>query len=237
MSLASELIVKIVQELNLEDFSNLRLVSKDVYHISSPHFAKLYFRSCTHLLERRSLETLLAISKRASLAPAVHRLIINPSMLVGFPPYHSASNLLEKHEFMRRQDDQLYLQESGEAAIYISSALMNLPNCKAISIAEWDSPFSAEQVFVQRQTGGCFSLGEVMPNNLPTGTTIAKRVLRLLLAAVVANRVQLEKLRIWLCIGTNMLILPEICSSQVQNHLSCLRKLYIQLNLNVDSIG
>ena len=230
----------IVKELDARDFFNLRLASKYLNQISFPLFLKRYFRTRVHMIERQRLENLRLISEDKILGPAVRQLCINPAFLTEEHIDGDSTDTMPRpnqREYERQLDDQIYLRESGQGTVYISTALTRLFDCKAVTLSNGYRAWGTATI--ERQTGGYISfeqdLPEVMFEDILNGVMTAKRAFRLVLAAVMASHVQLDELKISLPSTPDTLVLPDICSRQMQSGLFCLRRLSIELNLGTDS--
>ncbi|RYO98791.1 hypothetical protein DL764_006997 [Monosporascus ibericus] len=85
LGLPSALSCSVTSELDLEDFFNLRQVSRDVNRIVLPVFAKRYFTTRYVMLQRHSLEILIVISLHKTFVAALQNLEIGIDHLSAEP--------------------------------------------------------------------------------------------------------------------------------------------------------
>ena len=163
------------------DLCNLRLMSTRLRDAAQDAFVKRYFQYRCIMLQRNSLENLIAISGHPVFGPAVEHLSIrlyhwtsSPQLATSDPPREGtpAQEYVVEEEDMKEKDlekeyaeepgvdlqayhrlmeDQRFMMDSGLTTTYLVHAVIALPALKTVAVNEELTPWGLADLM--RQTG------------------------------------------------------------------------------------
>lgn len=201
--LAPELIQQIASNISPSSLLDFRQTCKRFNNETLDLFLENFSTTRCFILERRSLENLVEISRHEVFGPAVHCLHV---VLTHISTKHETLMFndsfalfevdpgpnWEAHQ--RCLDEQSDMASTGLDIAYLSAAMANFINCRAIHVMDWGS---SEQ---QSPPWGLSQLESELRFELepwvmrPSGVVFAKRAIVALLSAVVGSRLALEAL-------------------------------------------
>jgi len=239
-------------ELETDDFLNFRLACKELNSKSFSQFLGRYFKVRYHVLDRYSLNNLVEVSGHPVFGPSLHTLEIGVDHLTENPPlYHPGTwddpgplpYYDENHEqaavdteaYKRYLADQKYMVESGLDTAYLTRALINLSNCKVVRINDTNRTWGAAS---QKRHTGVFPTTSM---DFSESIDYLKRLVRVVLAAIMASQVSLDLLEISPgfnreAMGPQMLpARPDLCISQSLSQLTPLTSLSLMIDPGIRS--
>ena len=250
--LPSEVITLLAIQLETDDFCNLRLTCQDLNSKSFSQFLGCYFKIRYHMLNRQSLHNLLEVSTHSVFGPALHTLEICVDHLSADPPsYHPSAwdrpgkwrvgiesgveAVVNEEAYKHCFEDQQSLRDGGLDSAYLTRALINLSNCKTVSINDTNQPWGAASQ--KRQTGvfPMTSMGHV------ESVEFIKRTVQVVLTAIMASQVSLDLLEIFPGFNREAMspeMLPlwsEISLSQPLSKLTLVTSLVLMINPETSS--
>lgn len=135
LEIPAEILACIADELDIEDYGNLRLANRQIHDYTFPYFAKKFFGRRKFFRGYLSLSTLLAISE-SRVSPYLETLILG-SELLEFGAPGDAPNV-SKEAYYKAYADQTSMLASGWDRDTLIDALRNLPNLKGVGVESFD---------------------------------------------------------------------------------------------------
>ena len=233
------------------DLCNLRLVSKRLSHAALPALVKRYFQHRCIMLQRNSLENLVAISGHPVFGPAVEDLSIRLYHWTSSPERANTSGPPQeggvKGEDVEEEDvdmvayhllmeDQLFMMDSGLTTTYLVQALVALPALKTVSVNEERTPWGV--VDLMRKTG--LRLNSTFESS--ESIEFARDAIRAIVRAIILNNTALDELE--LCPGfaydhplsSHLLCFSPPILPLLQTHHARLRTLRLGLGASYGSL-
>ena len=184
------------------DLCNLRLVSRQLNQVALPALAERYFRNRCIMLQRNSLENLVAIARHPVFGPAVVNLTIRLSHWTSSPRRAKRGGRpqeaigveeadVDMDAYHRLMEDQLFMMESGLTVAYLVQSLAALPALKTVYVNARSTPWGSADLM--RQTG--LRLDNVF--KLRESISFAKHAIRAIVLAIIASNTSLEDLTLW----------------------------------------
>lgn len=229
-SLPGETTTLLAIELETDSFFNLRLTNRDLCRKTFRHFLARYFTTRYQMLSRHSLRNLLQISTHPAFASSVRNLEICVDHLTSdIPANHPGTwdcpgdwesrcesglkAIVNGQAYKCCLEDQKRLQACGLDIAYLTLALINLSDCKSVSISDTHQPWGARSR--KRQTG-------VFPtSNMghKDSVVFVRHTVQVVLSAVILSKIRLDYLGIYP--GYNRYALrPELLPLQREISLS-----------------
>ncbi|KAK1707549.1 uncharacterized protein BDZ83DRAFT_712727 [Colletotrichum acutatum] len=203
--LPPELTQQIASNISPSSLLDFRQTCKRFNTETLDHFIKHFFTTRCFILERRSLENLVEISRHDVFGPAVHRLhvVLNHiSTKHETLMFNDSFALFEVDPGPNWEAHQRFLDEQSDMAstgldiAYLSAAMANFINCRAIYVMDWGSSEQESPPWGLSQLENEIRF-ELEPWVMrPSGVVFAKRAIVALLSAVIGSRLALERLRI-----------------------------------------
>ncbi|KAK4236086.1 hypothetical protein C8A03DRAFT_17236 [Achaetomium macrosporum] len=190
------------------DLCNLRLVSRQLNHVALPALAKRYFRNRCVMLQRNSLENLVAISGHPVFGPAVMHLTIRLYHWTSSPQRANTGGCPQKGDveeaaveeeyveeagvdmqaYYRLMEDQLFMMDSGLTITYLAQSLAALSALKTVSVDEQFTPWGVADLM--RQTG--LRLNDTLEG--PESIGFARHAIRAIVLAITMSNTSLDQL-------------------------------------------
>lgn len=228
-SLPTEVTTLLASVMDSQALFNFRLTSKQLHLKSKDHFIPRYFGTRCHMLSRRSLATLLAISLDPVLRLSVHTLEISIKHLIDDIPCYQPGTwdcpgdwqtgrengikaVVDEGEYIHHLKDQKMIADCGLDTAYLTSILTNLTNCKNVSINDTHEPWGSQSQ--KKQVG-------ISPSSSmwhASSVAYVKRTIQVVLTAITSSRISLDHLGI--STGFNRKVPgPELLPSRQQIYL------------------
>lgn len=131
----AEILACIADELDIEDYGNLRLASKQIHDYTFPYFAKKFFSRRKFFRSYLSLSTLLSISE-SRLNPYLETLVLGTELLEFGAPSDAPN--VSNEAYAQAYADQTSIIGSGWDRDTLIDAMRNLPNLKGVAVESFD---------------------------------------------------------------------------------------------------
>lgn len=135
LEIPAEILACIADELDIENYGNLRLANRQTHDYTFPYFAKKFFSRRKFFRGYLSLSTLLAISE-SRLSPYLENLVLGTELLEFGAPGDAPN--VSKEAYYKAYADQTSMLASGWDRDTLIDALRNLPNLKGVGVESFD---------------------------------------------------------------------------------------------------
>lgn len=135
LEVPAEILACIADELEIEDYGNLRLANRQVHDYTFPYFAKKFFGCRKFYRGHLSLSTLLSISE-SRLSPYLETVILSIELLESSPPPDAGN--VSTEAIYKAYADQSSMLACGWDRDTLSESFRNLPNLKGVGVESFD---------------------------------------------------------------------------------------------------
>ncbi|KAG8164508.1 hypothetical protein KVR01_006426 [Diaporthe batatas] len=135
LEVPAEILACIADDLDIEDYGNLRLANRQVHDYTFPYFAKKFFDRRKFYRGHLSLRTLLSISE-SRLGPFLETVILSTELLESSPPTDAPNVSMEA--CYRAYAEQSSMLACGWDRDTLIDAFRNLPNLKSVGVESFD---------------------------------------------------------------------------------------------------
>ncbi|KAJ4389020.1 hypothetical protein N0V93_006482 [Gnomoniopsis smithogilvyi] len=147
--LPRELLDHVSSFLPTPAFNNLRLACKLVENKIFPYWSNAFFKRKQFMITAFSLQTLVDISRHATLGPCMTHLIIGLDYFRSVGQQY-ANTRDDYQQFQDACDAQELLLDTGAALQLLTTALLNLPNLESIDVRNFNSPTRYRDIYKYR---------------------------------------------------------------------------------------